>query len=791
MNKKTSKKSNTGVIAPTYGDLFEAAQQRFLLTQSNSGKTDRQVQNKMSEYKWAIKKFCEIANIITPAEHLDARVVNKVTMEKHINLGLQGKRDQRKKVKTLMTAHVRPVALTLVESAQTYQKLSGALKENIKKRKTTAKSVAAAVGMDYATLRSWINYDRLPLKRENLENLAAIEKLLKLEPTSLLSYVNGPRATQISQIEHDDSFLTLSETLTYHMKLCRHNITSLSEKVKVSQQVMSTWINKGNVPRSTENVEVLARCEVVLNVPQGTFTRFTDRRARYLKAQHNQFGMTKSNFKLVRPHLPDNFDEMSPDEQSECVQWASMHHRRPLDKDDDGGDRTPYRCQFAGVAHHAGFHDGVFFAPFQLQVEYDALIKFQTIIPHPVGVKRHTPWAKGSVSARTSALGMFFGGLREVEKGINTDDYSLVLATDIALVRKVTDHLIKRRGRATNSILFLLTTLARIFNPVDGFFFQHRDVFAEHHSSLPEGKKYVKLCKKTHKALYSEIKRRREQIVKGRYSHRALNVVLRADRPMDEYFKIVQYIDYCRPLQNQQPLEWARNVRDSLLLHFLLVMPLRRKNCANLLIQTEDREPPTYHDLARKGMAIVYRRSHSWRIRIPQKVLKNRKSSATSDIDVELVDWAGLYERIELYIEAREILLHGGLDFGQFFVKDNSQPSSDDTRPLSAEVLSNNFLNIISKYGIYNPYKKTGAIEGLYAHRIHGIRHLVATHLMKTNDAETAAARLFDTVKMILEIYSDYQPVEKFAKSDEAYGHDPRFGKSPAVPVGHKANRLE
>lgn len=774
----------------TYGDLFEVAKSQYINKLVQENKSDEIIKKRTQELTWGFNKFCEIADIITPAEIIDERVMTKVTMERIINNKLKAAAT-RKQVMTVMRAHVRPIALQISEENENFQSLAKLLNFHISQKNIKPKRLALDIGMDPSTLRHWMQRGGLPTTRKNLEHLGAIERFLGLPPKTLLAYANGPRATHLLIDEPARSHLSLSEALTHYMALGKYNTQQLSAKVNVCQTNMNDWIRKGNVPRNSKNIEALQECERILNTPPGALMQFTDRSRRYLEALHTDYGISANKFKTIRKHFPDNFDQLSPQKRQEIVDWAVENMRVPLDEDDDGGERSPYRCQFRGVSYHAGFHDGVFFAPPQLQREYDALIHMHTSVPVPIGIERRNKWTDGAIDARTSFLGMFFGAVRQVEPDLPSSHYSMLLAADINLVRKAIDCLIERRGMATPSIGFILTNLQRLFSVDRGFIVQHRDLFSELYSSIPRGEQYKEFCQKTADDLSIERRRRRDQIRTGRYSFRSLNVVLRKDRPLDEYFKIIDYIDQCTPLVYQQPFEWARNKRDSFLIHFLMLMPLRLKNCTNLILQEESKEPPTFEQLAIKEMALLYRRGSEWRVKIPKASFKNRSSPATSNVDVALLNWAGLYERLEDYLEARRILNNGRPDYGQLFVKDMSQPMSNPNELLSAQVLSNIFLNAITKYGIYNPFTKTGAIEGLRPHRIHAMRHIVATHLSKIRNYDTAAARLFDSVEMIIKTYADYQPSEKFQASDQGYDSDPRRIGSVALNRPLRGTRTE
>jgi len=404
-----------------------------------------------------------------------------------------------------------------------------------------------------------------------------------------------------------------------------------------------------------------------------------------------------------------------------------------------------------------------------LQWEYDALIHFKTAYPAPIGKKRGTAWRDGTISARTTAFEIFFGALRQVAPDMPDDMMSFLNAADEVQVRKVIEYIVARRGMPTTTIIAVLNALIALFNPDDGFVVQHREVFSDRFPGMPKEDDLTRFCQQTVESLYAEHGAWMDKITVGRSSFRAVDVILRDDHPLDAYHMIVEHIDARTPPRAVQELEWARCQRRSMLIHLLEVLPLRRKDMAALVLLNHQAPPPSFAALARRKHGVIYFRGGKWRFRQPKSVFKNHGSPATSDIDVALVNWRDLYDRIDRYLEARKVLLGDGPDHGQFIVKDNSQSNSMTEKAMDADELSNLFLDAIRKFGIYNPYTGSGAIAGLGIHRIQSVRHVVATHLAKVVEFDAAAARLFDTVRQIIWTYADYTAEEKFEDADAGY----------------------
>ncbi len=68
----------------------------------------------------------------------------------------------------------------------------------------------------------------------------------------------------------------------------------------------------------------------------------------------------------------------------------------------------------------------------------------------------------------------------------------------------------------------------------------------------------------------------------------------------------------------------------------------------------------------------------------------------------------------------------------------------------------------IQRYGIYNPWTKRGAIEGLLPHEPHNVRDVLATHILKrTGSYEQASYAIQDTPDMVAQHYGRFLPQDK------------------------------
>src|SRR5690606_22390858 len=97
---------------------------------------------------------------------------------------------------------------------------------------------------------------------------------------------------------------------------------------------------------------------------------------------------------------------------------------------------------------------------------------------------------------------------------------------------------------------------------------------------------------------------------------------------------------------------------------------------------------------------------------------------------------------------------------GTFFVKTAKMTSTN------AAYCQNTFYEAwrtaIQRYGIYNPWTKRGAIEGLLPHGPHNVRDVLATHILKrTGSYEQASYAIQDTPDMVAQHYGRFLPQDK------------------------------
>ena len=247
--------------------------------------------------------------------------------------------------------------------------------------------------------------------------------------------------------------------------------------------------------------------------------------------------------------------------------------------------------------------------------------------------------------------------------------------------------------------------------------------------------------------------------------------MLEAGSPLSEYKKIADEIVRLMPDAKRYPKATAEARRSLLMVRIGLHTGFRQKNLRQLLLCPVSHQPATERRLAQlKRGEIRWRpESGAWEVFVPHTAFKNSGSAyfSAAPYKVALPNVAGLYEQIDLYVRRdRARLLGDAKDPGTFFVK------SVSARTSSAEYNDSSFYvawrQIISRYGVYNPYTGRGAIAGLLPHGPHNIRDVLATEVLKrTGSFERASYAIQDTPAVVAKHYGRFLPKDKAALAAE------------------------
>jgi hypothetical protein len=198
-----------------------------------------------------------------------------------------------------------------------------------------------------------------------------------------------------------------------------------------------------------------------------------------------------------------------------------------------------------------------------------------------------------------------------------------------------------------------------------------------------------------------------------------------------------------------------------------LHLGVRQKNLRELLVSEPGAQPRSERELSdlRRGELRRSVREGGWEVFIPHTAFKNGNSSFFGErpFRLTLPDLGSLYEHLEAYVKFhRGVLLMGATDPSTVFVKtvktSSREASYDKNKFYEAWCLT------IQRYGIWNPYTRRGAIQGLLPHGPHCVRDVLATHVLKeTGSYEQASYAIQDTPDTVAKHYGRFLPQYKAA----------------------------
>ncbi|MGY4395396.1 hypothetical protein ACVWZA_000557 [Sphingomonas sp. UYAg733] len=239
----------------------------------------------------------------------------------------------------------------------------------------------------------------------------------------------------------------------------------------------------------------------------------------------------------------------------------------------------------------------------------------------------------------------------------------------------------------------------------------------------------------------------------------AVGVYIDHDRPMEHYMRSVRNLLASRPLDIM-----SRHIhaRDCVQTQTLIQAGLRS---FNMVLTYDDGSNAKHRRKGRDGsiLAPTLRRIDEegvvkWIIHIPASEFKNWYSPYFKDgapYELELEDGDDLYKRLDFYaFKSRPYLLRGRVT-DAFFVNRHGGDMDEDQ-------LSKSYGRITSNYFIQNPDAGLGGVAGAMVHRMHAVRSVIATHIVKvTGDLHLAAWAIQDTVETLLKHYARFIPRDK------------------------------
>lgn len=224
-----------------------------------------------------------------------------------------------------------------------------------------------------------------------------------------------------------------------------------------------------------------------------------------------------------------------------------------------------------------------------------------------------------------------------------------------------------------------------------------------------------------------------------------ISVFVQSATPLNLYMEGVRNLLAARPATT---VSRHTHLRDSVMTLILVQTALRAKN---MLLRVGGDNPTLRKELDADGRTI-------WRIKIGGDEFKNYGSAVFAvnrGFDFILEDEDGLYDKLERYIgKARKYLL-AGRESDALFVTSRGNDFN------SLAVLSA-YHRITAMYFVYNEQTGRG-IKGAIFHGPHAVRHVIATHLVKTEgDLYLAAWALQDALSTVEAHYAHFLPSDRF-----------------------------
>lgn len=467
-------------------------------------------------------------------------------------------------------------------------------------------------------------------------------------------------------------------------------------------------------------------------------------------------------------HLPDDFETRNDSGKADIFTWlentlgsGTTDYRRYLQDQLQAPYALPLRETDGGK-------------PERLREEIDALMTFKTAAFVPIGWQRNGVWNAETATQKRTQLGQMFGALNEMGMKPHT------LTLGLLVLPHVWDQWLRwreqRRGfyiAGEADALRLVQALAR---PGTGWLRQSphlaqrlrviRNVLGRNEITAVRAD-WGAACDR----LLSYARGRASDLRRAARVHRdpfePILPVLEADSPIGEYRKICDEIVRRMPDANAHPIAAAEAARSLIMLRLGLHLGLRQKNLRELLLCPPGRVATAERKLEtlRRGELRWLKASKSWEVIIPASAFKNGYSSFFHGrpYRVLLRDIGGLYDLIGQWTTRhRPILVGAASEPGTVFVATSRGPGSDVS--LGKSAFYNLWRQTIARYGVYNPYTGRGAIAGLLPHGPHGVRDVLATHVLKaTGSYEHAGYAIQDTAETVAHHYGRFLPGDKTA----------------------------
>lgn len=585
--------------------------------------------------------------------------------------------------------------------------------------------------------------------------------------------------------------------------------------------LLHCWIAGHSTPKKDRSFRLLLKIEQHYGLQKGHFKsvlRKPSARQRLLKSA------CSFDRELLSWHIPDDFDSRTDAQQREIIVWLQ---NSILKGSTDYGkflgriNKHRYSVLFPDILRARNYRSKIrrkqssvagknIVAPDRLKQEMLDLVHCQTAALSPLHYRRYSPWKTSTMTTNVRIFGQLFGALAAPSEppicGVGAPLSSLTFG--LIVFPSVIDWFFRwrqaRRGFFSVAERNLLYSVAALTRKESGWVRHNRELADSlteidgliSAQDITEAKRdWNAACDK---ALNFSQSRSRElcRIVRQhRDPFEAILPVLKASSPLHEYKKIVDEIERDLNKPSSSKIEYAKRVRAFLLIRIALHLGVRQRNLRELLICKKGDKQLTTKKLEalQRGEMRWDSTGHCWEVFIPAAAFKNSRSSFFKGrpFHLKLPDIGKLYSLIDDYLDRwRPLLLNGSAEPRTFFVR--TAVRKGVSREYDVNGLYDEWKWIVQKYGIYNPFTKRGAIEGLLPHGPHCIRDVLATHILRqTGSYELAGFAIQDTPGSVMEHYARFLPAEKSAHAakilNEVWLSDSKKGLS--LPTDRHALR--
>ena len=596
-------------------------------------------------------------------------------------------------------------------------------------------------------------------------------------------------------------------TALFNLFMASNNYTSrsllLAAGIQPNQSLvvkLNGWRCGHGIPTSHASVELITSIEKQFPALNGRLATLLKPSSSILYQNAMIYHRPLSH--VIKWHLPDDFSTRPEHERHEIMNWISSNVLpccTEFGKYQSDAAKTKFGLSFPTLPRSIGGHKpktskslrirhGAInkpnpVAPPHLVKEVEALAKHHTEPLPPRGESRLRQWTHESTKSEVLRFGTVLGALtaRPGSPGFGLGVAPENLTVALFLFPAVWDWYLQRnfdrRGFFTLSEQLFLQTVKSLTRKRTGWLRQHPELANRLRpiSGVLDIKE-IQIAKRnwatTCDKAFEDAHCRRNELTYVVQPHRDtygnVMAVLSKDSPLKEYLKIGNEMLRHMPSETEDPMGASCAVRNYLLFRLALHLGLRSRNLRQLLYCPPGHLHRTASRLKqlKRGELRWKQDSCMWEVFVPTSAIKNGRNSFFNGrpFQLSLPDLQDLYAWISQYISRdRPRLINGGIDPGTFFVRAYMKGVSAE---YDMHSLYQVWRTAILFYGIYNPYTKRGAIEGLLPHGPHVVRDVLATHLLKqTGSYELASYAIQDSLPEVMRRYARFLPHEKLSRA--------------------------